>query len=63
MGIWGWSQRARKHYPREYNLFVTSMASEGSLVLKKKLKLQLVEVLEMGSTKFSECLTLACHLK
>ena len=34
LGIWGRSRRAREHYPREYNLFVPSMVSEDSVVLK-----------------------------
>ena len=33
--IWGWSQRAGKNYPREVNLFLPSMVSEKSVVVKK----------------------------
>ncbi len=35
LGIWGWSKRARKHYPREVNLFGPIMVSEISVVVKK----------------------------
>ncbi len=34
--FWGWSQRERKYYPRENNLFILCMEAKDPTVVKKK---------------------------
>ncbi len=54
MGIWAWSQRERKHHPMRYKLFVLNMTVIGAYFGRKKLKLHLLELWELGPPNFSE---------